>query len=212
MRFSLLPDGSVQLSHLNDWELRTLRSLPGIAEPGDDEAALRRLYPAPFEAGETTQEQREDWAELVQPDLEQLFESSLSRVADDVRTAHLEPPQPRGENGDDEIDGPLDDDNEDIEEGPGGDAEPEDDDPPEFNDLTETPPRWQFTIPAAHIDDWYRTMNQARLMLSTKHEAHRTDDEHIARLLTTGRIEPMIQYELFTALCGWWVEVLMRGN
>ena len=70
--------------------------------------------------------------------------------------------------------------------------------------------RWEFTIPAAHVEDWYRAMNQARLMLSERHEAHRGDDEHIAKLFMSGRMETLIQYELLTALCGWWVEVLMK--
>ncbi len=196
MRISLLPNGSVHLSQVNEWELRTLRSLPGIADPGDNEAALRRLYPAPFEAGEATGEQQEDWAEFVQPDLEQLFESSLERVAADVKKARLQPPavaKADPDDGESEDEAPLDD---------GGEAP--------VDDNVSAAPRWEFTVPPAHADDWYRAMNQARLMLSERHEAHRSDDEHIAKLFTTGNMEPLIQYELLTALCGWWVAVIMK--
>ena len=213
MRLTRTPDGAVHVSQINEWELRTLRSLPGIADPGDDEAALRRLYPAPFQPGEATEENQDDWAELVQPELEQLFESSLERVADDVKTASLEPPSPEGSQDDEEDEEPdgLDDDDEDED----GEVAPEEscgetEDLEEPPGLTEQPLRWEFTIPAAHVEDWYRAMNQARLMLSTKHEAHRRDDEHIARLLASGRIESLIQDQLLTDLCGWWVEVLMR--
>lgn len=220
MRVSRLPDGSVQLSQLDDLQLRMLRSLPGLADPGDDEAALRRLYPAPFEPGETTDEQKEDWAELVQPELEQLFENSLERVSADVKTARLEslPPPAMEDDGEDQ----EDEEEVGIEKPPRVRAPdpamrkrprsprraairpPQKEAPPEL------PLRWEFTIPAAHVEDWYRAMNQARLILSERHAAHRTDDEHIARLLMSGRMESLIQYELLTALCGWWVEVLMR--
>lgn len=215
MRLTRTLDGAVHVSQINEWELRTLRSLPGIADPGDNEAALRRLYPAPFQAGEATEENQDDWAELVLPELEQLFESSLERVADDVKTASLEPPLPEGSQDDEEDEEPdgLDDDEEDGEVEPeeiSGESEGDTEDVEVLPGLTEQPPRWEFTIPAEHVEDWYRAMNQARLMLSTKHEAHRRDDEHIARLLASGRIESLIQDQLLTDLCGWWVEVLMR--
>ena len=210
MRITRTPDGTVHLSRINEWELRTLRSLPGIADPGEDEAALRRLYPAPFQAGEATEENQEDWAELVQPELEQLFESSLERVADDVKTALLEAPSPDGLQDDEEDDEEEDEDGEIEPEESSGESEDETEDLEEPAGVTEQPPRWELTIPAAHVEDWYRAMNQARLMLSTKHEAHRRDDEHIARLLASGRIESLIQDQLLTAMCGWWVEVLMR--
>ena len=196
MRISLLPNGSVHLSQVNEWELRTLRSLPGIADPGDNEAALRRLYPAPFQAGEATQEQQEDWAEFVQPDLEQLFESSLERVSADVKQARLQPPPDTKAERNDGDSGDKDHDEDGVE--------------PETDDEVSTAPRWEFTVPAAHAEDWFRAMNQARLMLSERHEAHRSDDEHIAKLFTTGNMEPLIQYELLTALCGWWVEVMLK--
>ena len=218
MRLSRLPDGSVHLSQMEEWHLRTLRSLPGLADPGDDESALRRLYPAPFEAGETTEEQKEDWAELVQPELEQLFETSLERVSADVKNAQLElrpPPPPREETDDEEEDAG-------IEKPPAVRApeaaarkrprspRPAAIRPPEKSEPLDSPPRWELAIPAAHVEDWYRAMNQARLILAETHNAHRTDDEHIARLFMSGRMEPLIQYELLTALCGWWVEALMK--
>lgn len=215
MRITRTLDGAVHISRINEWELRTLRSLPGIADPGEDEAALRRLYPAPFQAGEATDENQEDWAELVQPELEQLFESSLERVADDVKTARLEAPSPDGLQDDEEVEqNGLEDDEDEAgavePEGNSGESEDKTEDLEEPAGLSEQPPRWELTIPAAHVEDWYRAMNQARLMLSTKHEAHRRDDEHITRLLASGRIESLIQDQLLTAMCGWWVEVLMQ--
>lgn len=212
MKITRLPDGSVHLSQMDEWQLRTLRSLPGLADPGDDEAALRRLYPAPFEAGETTEEQKEDWAELVQPELEQLFESSLERVSADVKNARLELPPPAMEEDEElgvEKPRPVRAPEPALRNRPRR-PRPATIRPQETEGPPEAAPRWEFTIPAAHVEDWYRAMNQARLILSERHAAHRTDDKHIAQLFMTGRMEPLIQYELLTALCGWWVEALMR--
>ena len=223
MTLERLPDGSVRLAQMDEWHLQTLHSIPALADPGDDDAALRRLYPAPFAAGDATEEQQEDWAEIVQPELEVLFKGSLARVAADLRNARMEPPvfpdaDDDEENGDDAA----------AAEGPpetekAGSARP----PREAQRQRPRPPRpagirrpviqsapeppqtWQLTVPASHVDDWYRAMNQARLMLSERHEAHRTDNTHIARMFVSGKMEMLVQYELLTALCGWWVDALM---
>ena len=202
MTLQRLTDGSARLAQLNEWQLRTLQSIPSVAHAGDDDSALRRLFPAPFSAGEATDEQQEDWAELVQPELEELFETSLAHVAKDLKMIELDtdPPPPR--DSDDESVPPVP-----PSRGPrrrsrksraaGNDAEA----PPEL---------WALTIPAAHVEDWYRAMNQARLMLAEKHHAHRTDSAHIARMFISGKMESLIQYELLTGLCGWWVDVMMQ--
>jgi len=173
------PDGSVRIAQLDDWHLNVLRRIPLLADPGDDEKALCRVYPAPYDAGEATPEQQADWAEYVQPELQSLFETSLDRVNQDLRTAHLSEPPP-----------------------PGTDAAL----------LEPAAPEWTVNVPAAHVEDWFRAMNQARLVLSSSREAHRTDQEYLAGMLLKGEIELLIQYEMLTALCGWWVEVILNSG
>src|SRR5688500_7023987 len=90
MTLQRLSDGSARLAQLNEWQLRTLQSIPAVAHAGEDDDALRRLFPAPFAPGEATEEQQEDWAELVQPELEALFETSLARVAKDLKMIELD--------------------------------------------------------------------------------------------------------------------------
>ena len=46
-------------------------------------------------------------------------------------------------------------------------------------------------------------------MLSAKYDAHRTDNAHIASMFISGNMEALVQYELFTGLCAWWVDELM---
>ncbi len=173
-------DGAVRIAGLDEWHLEALRSIPRLAHPGEDERALRRVFPAPYAAGDASVEQQEDWAEYVQPELEALFEGSLSRVSADLKTAHLAEPQARSEK-----------------------AEPPPDDPE---------PEWAINIPAGHVEDWFRAMNQARLVLSATKETHRHDQEYITGMIEQGEIESLVLYEMLTALCGWWVDVMMRGQ
>lgn len=175
------PDSSVRIARLDDWHLEALRRIPALADPGDDERALRRVYPAPFVAGEGTREQQEDWAEYVQPEMETLFESSIERVSSDLKTAHLSKP---------------------AESAAKDGKEPAEDPQPE----------WTINVPAAHVEDWFRAMNQARLVLSSSREAHRQDQEYVTTMLLKGEVDLLIQYEMLTALCGWWVDIMLRAE
>lgn len=208
MTLQRLPNGSVRIARLDEWHLEALRTIPQIADPGDDEKALRRVFPAPFAAGEATPEQQEDWVEYVQPDLQALFEGSLERVAGDLKTVHVSAPEDTDDQEEDEDD---EDDEDDVEE-----EEDEDDDDEgeeeDSKDVAIRPPRWELTVPAAHVEDWFRAMNQARLVLSSAKEAHRTDQEYVTRMLVSGELEVLIRYEMLTAMCGWWVEVMLRGK
>jgi hypothetical protein len=208
MTLQRLPDGSVRIARLDDWHLDALRHIPVLADPGDDEKALHRVYPAPFAAGEATTEQQEDWAEFVQPELETLFEGSVKRVARDLKKARLSdpppppppvaPPAPGNANEERDSEELMDSD-ETADSPPDGEpAAPEQE--------------WELTIPAGHVEDWFRAMNQARLVLSASKGAHRTDQEHVTRMLVNGEIEMLVRYEMLTAMCGWWVEVMMRDT
>jgi hypothetical protein len=195
MTMQRLPDGSVRISALDDWHLNALRRIPSLADPGDDEKALRRIYPAPYTAGEATQEQQEDWAEYVQPELESLFATSIQRMAADLQTAHLSvpPPEPPAE------DAPA----------PNAGAGAGKNTRKRLKPKVDTAPEWSISIPADHIEDWFRAMNQARLVLSASKEAHRHDDAHVAAMLLKGELDLLIQYELLTGMCDWWVGALL---
>jgi hypothetical protein len=205
MTLQRLPNGSVRIARLDEWHLDALRSIPQLADPGDDEKALRRVFPAPFAAGEATPEQQEDWVEYVQPDLQTLFEGSLERVAADLKTAQRSDPAEMDDEEDDE-----EEDDEEVEDGKDGEDDEEEEE--EEDKIAIKAPEWEFTVPADHVEDWYRAMNQARLVLSSAKEAHRTDNDFVTRMLLSGELDVLVRYEMLTAMCGWWVEVMLRGK
>ena len=217
MTLQRLPNGSVRISRLDEWHLQALRRIPFMADPGDDEKALRRVFPAPFAAGDASEQQQEDWVEFVQPEMQSLFEGSIAKVASDLKSATLSDPEEFEEEEDDDDSEADDDDNDDAESGESvgleRDAAAGEEAAPESGSEKpkEPEPLWELTVPAKHVEDWYRAMNQARLVLSSAKGAHRRDNEYIQRMLASGQIEMLIYYELLTSLCGWWVDVLYRS-
>ena len=209
MTLQRLPNGSVRISRVDEWHLQALRRIPLLADPGDDEKALRRVFPAPFVAGDASAEQQEDWVEFVQPEMQALFEESLSRVASDLKNATLSEPEEQDEDEEDEpeeADGDLDGLAPNAGEEPadaGEDAPSKEEDPG---------PMWEVTIPAGHVEDWYRAMNQARLVLSAAKEAHRRDNDYIKRIVASGEVEMIIHYEILTGMCGWWCDVMLDSR
>jgi hypothetical protein len=205
-----LEDGSVRVAHLDEWHLDTLRKIPSLASVEDDEIGRQRLFPVPFERGDVSEECLRDWDELVRPDLERLFADSLQRVAADLELAVPETPDPP-----EKEEAPAPDGTAETPDAKGAAESPQTRrrrrKGPGISPPGKKPPvRWSFLIPAAHVEDWFRAMNQARLMLSEKYEAHRMDDGHIASMFISGNMEPLIQYELFTGLCSWWVNSLLN--
>jgi hypothetical protein len=198
MTLQRLSDGSVRVANLDEWHLQMLRSIPSLAVATEDDGARQRLFPRPFSAGDATEEAFHDWDEFVRPGLEQLFNDSIECVTQDLAGAAPEepvPPLPK-DSAEDSSESPPPRKRRNSKRGPG----------------IAPPDRvlWGFKIPAGHVEHWYRAMNQVRLVLSAKHEAHRTDNEHIANMFISGKMETLIQYELFTGLCSWWVEALLR--
>ena len=206
MTLSRLPDGSVRFDQIDEWQLQSLKSIPAAADPRDEDGPLRRLFPAPFSSGEATPEQQEDWAELVQPELEALFSGSLATVAADLRTAEQIPEPPAPEPEPPAAAPPA------ADPEPGPEGAPVRPRRPRRRAAKSAPPgpRWRLNVPADHVEDWFRAMNQARLMMSERFEAHRTDGQHIARMLAAGKFEMVIFYELLTGLCGWWVDQVLH--
>ena len=91
MTIQRLPDGSVKIADLEDWNLDLLKSIPTLAVAGESGKAQKRLFPDAFASGDAKEEQIEDWEEFVRPELEDLFSGSLAKVTGDVSAAIPEP-------------------------------------------------------------------------------------------------------------------------
>jgi hypothetical protein len=197
------PDGSVSVRQLNAFEYNTLWELPALADPQDHAGARRRLYPPPYLKGEATPELRADWEEFVLPDLEEQLGETFARVLADLEKAvHESPPESSG----DQTEAAPG-------EQPGSEAEEdrEDDDGEEEKQEAPAPRQhWTFLIPKEHIEDWFRAMNAARLVMSSRYECHRQDMDYILKAVNSGETARLVQYELLTGLCDWWVKALMR--
>lgn len=87
MRFRRLPDRTIEFSLISPWELKTLRSVPGLADPSGVPGAHERLFPDPIVKADADPDHLADWREYVVPDLAELFRSSLDVITSDVMNA-----------------------------------------------------------------------------------------------------------------------------
>jgi hypothetical protein len=79
---------TVLLSQLDQMLAELLRRVVRSADPSGSEAARNRLFSAPTEdTGEA--EFAEDWRNYVEPELRQLFQSSLEVIEGDVKALRL---------------------------------------------------------------------------------------------------------------------------
>ena len=222
MQLRKLPDGTIRLTRLNPWDVQTFRSLPALADFSQDPKAEKRLLPTPAIDSDMSPGMAMDWVEYVVPELRESFAENLSIVMADLATLTEEPDGAAEDLDEDEENAQAAEaENDEAEEDSG---EPEDpgnpkDDaanpmPPEESVLREDPvmpavPHFSLTIPGDHAEAWFRAMNQARIVLSTRYGI---DSEHVpelARLLQAGQIEYWFQYELFVSLQGWLVEAVL---
>lgn len=79
----LWEDGDVIFSDLDDFWSELLRRLPDTAAP-EDELARKRMFGAP--TGGKDPEADEEWAEVVEPEMRELFQSHIDVVSGDLRT------------------------------------------------------------------------------------------------------------------------------
>jgi hypothetical protein len=189
MQLHKLHDGSVHLSRLNSWDVQTFRSLPALADYSADPMAEKRLLPAPAIDQDLSPEMAMDWVEYVMPELRESFAHNLETVLADLQNLAVEPEPPASE-----------------------EESQEDRESPALRDAEPGLPHFGLTIPADHVEHWYRAMNQARIVLSARYGI---DSEHVpdlAKLLETGQLEKWFQYELFVSLQGWLVEVAMNPD
>ena len=210
------PDGSIRLTRLNPWDVQTFLSLPALADFSQDPNAEKRLLPTPAIDSDLSPGMAMDWVEYVVPELRESFAENLTIVMADLTTLTEEPDNGSEDSDDHQEDEPEDDEG---EAGNGLDEGFADDDAVDSHSGEDTTPRqdsimppvphYSLTIPSDHAEAWYRAMNQARIVLSTRYGI---DSEHVpelARLLEAGQIEFWFQYELFVSLQGWLVEAVL---
>ncbi len=81
MQIERTEEGSFIISALEPPLIGLFMAIPEAADPGENSAANRRLYPEPS----ADQEIREEWREYVEPGLREWFESATSTVKGDLQ-------------------------------------------------------------------------------------------------------------------------------
>ncbi len=85
--------GSLSLSGLPPFLAQLLREIPVMADPGEDPAALERIFSPPAMPA-TLPEIAEDWSEFVRPGLVEWFQSTRDIVALDLARMKEDEPSP----------------------------------------------------------------------------------------------------------------------
>jgi hypothetical protein len=187
MRLRLLKSGDISLTQLNPLEAEALLSIPKNADASETPEAQVRLFPPLVSDDSMTDDplevesMEEDWTEYVVPDLKELFDHSLESVQENLKKLTPSPPE--------------------IEEPEGGIPE----DGVEIPQLSGIP-IFKLTIPRDKVEDWFRAMNQARLVMVEKTLwVEENGDLH-------GPIISQIHYEIYTFIQQWLVEHVMSGE
>ena len=212
MNVQLTSDGVLVLSGMQHAELAALRAIPVLADPQGHPGALRRLYPPATTQPDAEQEVEADWSEHVKPDLEALFAEALETVGAAVEAAERTPPETA--EAEPEADG--------APEGGGRrirQAEVKEPKPGSIREPRIRPPRRPLGAAArgleirpADFDAWYRALNQARLVMCERFGIDSEDPVRMQRLILEGRLEAILHYEFYTALCGLLVDCMRRRD
>ena len=202
MNVQLTSDGVLVLSGMQHSELAALRAVPVLAEPEGHPGALRRLFPPATTQPDDHEEVETDWQEHVKPDLEALFAESLEMVRAAVEAVDLTQPKPAAS--EPESGGPPERDGRSIRQ-----AAVEEPKPGSIREPQIRPPRrplgtaaLRLEIRPADFDAWYRALNQARLVMCERFGIDSEDPVRMQRLVLEGRLEAILHYEFYTALCG----------
>jgi hypothetical protein len=83
MKIHRLNAKTVALEDIDGLLAQLLRQIPASADPTGSEAAEARLFPSP--TGGREPEADEDWRELIEPDLRELFRDAVGVVRDDLK-------------------------------------------------------------------------------------------------------------------------------
>jgi hypothetical protein len=174
-----LPDGAVTLHDVNPWALHTFQSIAQLGDPTGHAGAEARIFQRPVVAEDATPEMLDEWREYVVPELQSLFQNAVDTVIADVAAAKV-----------DETPAVADEDDDDLE------ADPDE-------------PRFIIHIPADHVEDWYRALNQARLCMSERHGIDSDRQSLLLELIASGQVDVLFQYELFTGFQDWLIRAVM---
>ena len=183
MRLSLLPDGIISFTQMHPLEANALLSIPQNADPTEIPEAEDRLYPRPLDEASRDDVDpieaiatEEDWKEFVVPELRELFDGSMERVKESLKQL-----------------------------GPAPQEELEDDEEEEDQDDDEKSPHANFALKISTeiAEDWYRAMNQARLVMSQK--SLWIDGKGNLH----GPLISQIHYEIYAHIQGWLVEYVL---
>ena len=180
MHLSLLPDGNISFTRMHPLEANALLSIPQNADPTEIPEAEERLYPSPME--ESTKSDldaievittEEDWREFVVPELRELFDGSMERVRESLKQL-----------------------------GPAPQEEIDEDEEKDADEQSEVP-NFALKISTEIAEDWYRAMNQARLVMSQK--SLWIDSKGNLH----GPLISQIHYEIYAHIQGWLVEYVL---
>ncbi len=85
MRLFATDEGGLRIDRIDHGCMSLLRETPRAGDPRGDSRAFDRLYPRPMEDSED--DLNDDWTDLIQPDLQHLFESNNQTMQRDLDTA-----------------------------------------------------------------------------------------------------------------------------
>ena len=228
MLLQLLPNGDISLVNIHPLEANALLAIPMNADATATPEAEARLFPSPVDESSyaaldplEVAATQEDWEEFVVPELRELFDGGLARVMENLKK--LTPaPYEEFDGEDDEADD--DDGDEDEEEEFLNDLLDQTEDTEAKSKLKPDPdqaakaevadskpkaelmPNYKLTIPRALAEDWYRAMNQARLVMAEK--TLWIDD----RGEVHGPFLSQVHYEIYTNFQGWLIEMVLSEN
>ena len=190
MRLSLLPDGIISFTQMHSLEANALLSIPQNADPTEIPEAEDRLYPRPLDESSKSDVDpmeaigtEEDWKEYVVPELRELFDGSMERVKESLKQLGPAPQEEVEEEEDDEGEDDNDNDND--------------------NDKKASHAHFALRISTEIAEDWYRAMNQARLVMSQK--SLWIDGKGNLH----GPLISQIHYEIYAHIQGWLVEYVL---
>lgn len=88
MELTRVDPTTVQIGKLDSLLVELLRRVSTAADPSGSDAAHARLFSVPTH-DENEAELLEDWQEIVEPELESLFQSALDVVEEDLKTMRV---------------------------------------------------------------------------------------------------------------------------
>lgn len=227
MLLQLLPNGDISLINIHPLEANALLAIPMNADATGTPEAEARLFPSPVDESSYAAHDplevaatQEDWEEFVVPELRELFDGGLARVMENLKKLTPAPYEEFDEEDEESDDEDEDEEDEEFlndlleqtenaeEKGP---LKPDSDQAGEAEVAEPKPkadlmPNYKLTIPRALAEDWFRAMNQARLVMAEKTVwIDETGEVH-------GPFLSQVHYEIYTSFQGWLIEMVLSES